>query len=87
MGVARLNESQRRALAVSLRLLEERLTAIVGRLAMSWETLGEVDARGMRACGEVDPAVPGILHPVMQRLMDLVLALETAVRPLARDRH
>ncbi len=61
VGVARLNESQRRALAVSLRRFEERLTPI--------DDLLERD------------------DPVIQRLMDLVLALETAVRPLARDRH
>ena len=140
-AAARLNESQRRAIAVSLRLLEERLSAIgdllerdeggtlyrrarprmtpeqaaaiagllaeirgrvdaaagtfrlpaetrdakatiVALLAMSWQNLGEIDARGMRAYGEVDPALPGLLDPMVQRLMDLVFALEEAVASL-----
>ena len=140
-SVARLNQSQRRAIAVSMRLLEERLSVIrdmldrddggtlyrrarprmtpeqgatvaalmaeirgrvddvaatfrlssedrdakatiVALLAMSWQNLGEIDSRGMRAYGEVDPALPDLLDPMVQRLMDLVFALEEAVGSL-----
>ncbi len=134
----RLNEAQRRALAITVRLLEERLSTIrdlldrddggvlyerqrprftpeetarieallarmhgviasvgeafalpreerdargmiVALLAMSWQSLGEIDARGMRAYGETDPALGRELDPYVRELMDLVLALETAV--------
>ena len=134
----RLNDSQRRALSITLRLLEERVTTIrdlldreesgalygrprprfsgeqtdqveasldqiddeirraarifglpteerdtrgtiVALLAMSWQNLGEIDARGMRAYGETDPGLGGVLDPIIRRLMDLVVGLEATV--------
>jgi hypothetical protein len=133
----RLNESQRRALAITLRLLEERLaeiravidhgeegvlyrrprppfdreqaariehlqadlgdairraaaafdlprdeqnpaSRIVALLGMSWQSLGEMDARGMRAYGETDPRLGEELDPLVQRLLDLVSELQAA---------
>jgi len=135
---ARLSTSQERALAIALRLLEERLATIaeiLGRddggvlylrrrprlaaeqaaridrliaeirvsiaaaaetfrlpreerdgagmiialLSMSWQSLGEVDTRGMRAYGEADPRLGDALDPRVQQLMDLVVKLESAV--------
>jgi hypothetical protein len=134
----RLNDSQRRALSITLRLLEERVTTIrdllnceesgalyrrprpqfsgeqtgqveasldqiddeirraalifglpteerdtrgtiAALLAMSWQNLGEIDSRGMRAYGETDPGLEGELDPMIRRLMDLVVGLEATV--------
>jgi hypothetical protein len=135
---ALLNQSQERALAITLRLLEERIGTIrdlmdredggvlylrprpafapgeaaridrliagirevissvaeafvlpreerdprgmiVALLAMSWQSIGEVDARGMHAYGDTDPRLSEVLDPHVRRLMDLVLELEAAV--------
>jgi hypothetical protein len=134
----RLNESQHRALSITLRLLEQRLATIsdliereeggilyrrprpgfsadqsarveslmseirdqirraaetfdvpceerdaqatiVAVLAMSWQRLGEIDARGMRAYGETDPGLAGVLDPIVRTLMDLLIELESTV--------
>ncbi len=134
----RLNESQRRALAITVRLVEERLSTIrdlldredggalyrrpaprftpeeraridallarmrevvvaiqeafalpseerdargmiVALLSMSWQSLGEIDARGMRAYGDTDPELGPVLDPYVRELMDLALTLESAV--------
>ena len=133
-----LNSSQQRALAITLRLVEEHLAAISGiverdvegllyrrarprltirqveridrllaearssigatagtfalrreergaageiraLLAMSWQSLGEIDARGMRAYGDTDPALGQRLDLCVQHLMDLALELEVVV--------
>lgn len=135
---APLNQSQERALAITLRLLEERIGTIrdlmehedggvlyhrprpaftpgqaaridsliagihdviasiaeafvlpreerdprgmiVALLAMSWQSIGEMDARGMHAYGDTDPRLSEVLDPNVRRLMDLVLELEAAV--------
>jgi hypothetical protein len=135
---ALLNQSQERALAITLRLLEERISTIrdlmdredggvlyhrprpafapgeaaridrliagirevissvaeafvlpreerdprgmiVALLAMSWQSIGEMDARGMHAYGDTDPRLSEVLDPHVRRLMDLVLELEAAV--------
>ena len=84
---ALLAEIRRRIddVAATFRLSSEDRDAkatIVALLAMSWQNLGEIDSRGMRAYGEVDPALPGLLDPMVQRLMDLVRALEDVVASL-----
>lgn len=45
----------------------------------SWQSLGEIDARGMRAYGDTDPALGEWLDPRVQHLMDLALELEVVV--------
>jgi hypothetical protein len=134
----RLNESQARALAITLRLVEERLAAIrailerdergrlyrrlrprftaeqaarierlmagldasiaaaadafglqcedrdangimVAMLAMSWQSLGEMDTRGMRAYGDTDPQLDDLLDPAVERMLGLVRELELAL--------
>ena len=52
---------------------------IVALLAMSWQSIGEMDARGMHAYGDTDPRLSEVLDPHVGRLMDLVLELEAAV--------
>ena len=141
---ASLNQSQERALAITLRLLEERIGTIrdlmehedggvlyhrprprftpeeaaridgliagiheviasiaeafvlpreerdprgmiVALLAMSWQSIGEIDARGMHAYGDTDPRLSEVLDPHVRRLMDLVLELEAAVAAAGVD--
>ena len=141
---APLNQSQERALAITLRLLEERISAIrdlmdredggvlyrrprpcftpeeaaridgliaglregiatvaeafvlpreerdprgmiVALLAMSWQSIAEMDARGMHAYGDTDPRLGEALDPHVRRLMDLVLELEAAVAAAGED--
>ena len=49
---------------------------IAGLMGVSWENLAEVGSRRLRAYGEVDPALRATLDPALDRLMDLVSALE-----------
>ncbi len=68
-------------LAEALRLRCEDQDAagkIVGLLAMTWQSLGDIRARSLRGHGEVDPGLAERLDPAVERLMDLVLRLERA---------
>ena len=55
---------------------------IVGLLGITWEGLGDVRAGRLGGLGSVDPELHELLGPSVERLMDLVLALqEVASRP------
>jgi hypothetical protein len=55
---------------------------IVGLLGITWEGLGDVRAGRLGGLGSVDPELHELLGPSVERLMDLVFALqETASRP------
>lgn len=49
---------------------------IAGLMRISWENLAEVGSRRLRAYGHVDPALRDTLDPALERLMELVSALE-----------
>ncbi len=49
---------------------------IAGLMRVSWESLAEVKSRRLRAYGHVDPALRATLDPAVERLMELVSALE-----------
>jgi hypothetical protein len=49
---------------------------IMGLLSVSWESLGDIRSRQLRAYGEVDPELKETLDPYVQKLTRLVLALE-----------
>lgn len=57
---------------------EERDSArqIAGLMRLSWESLAEVGSRRLRAYGHVDPALRDTLDPALERLVELVSALE-----------
>ncbi|MGA2512619.1 MAG: hypothetical protein ABSG37_03270 [Candidatus Limnocylindrales bacterium] len=57
---------------------EERDSAreIAGLMTISWESLAEVGSRRLRAYGRVDPALRDTLDPALERLIELVSALE-----------
>jgi hypothetical protein len=59
---------------------------IVGLLGITWEGLGDVRAGRLRGLGDVDPALPERLNPSVERLMDLVLDLQT-IASRATDPH
>jgi len=49
---------------------------IVGLLGITWEGLGDVRAGRLRGLGDVDPGLREQLNPSVERLMELVLALQ-----------
>ena len=54
---------------------------IVGLLGITWESLGDIRAGRLGGRGDVDPGIHELLNPSVERLMQLVLALqETATR-------
>lgn len=51
---------------------------IVGLLAMTWQSLGDIRAGSLGAHGAVDPGLRQTLDPSVERLLELVLAMEKA---------
>ena len=51
---------------------------IVGLLAITWQNLGDIRAQGLAGHGDVDPGLHDTLDPSVERLMELILALEKA---------
>lgn len=49
---------------------------IVGLLAMTWQSLGDIRSERLAGHGEVDPGLRATLDPSVDRLLALVLALE-----------
>ena len=49
---------------------------IIGLLGITWEGLGDVRAGRLRGLGDVDPELQVLLNPSVERLMQLVLALQ-----------
>lgn len=57
---------------------QEPLRMIGGTLAITWQSLGEIQGRRLRAYGHLDPDVHATLDPAVERLMRLVHELEDA---------
>ena len=54
---------------------------IIGLLGITWEGLGDVRAGRLRGLGDVDSELQVLISPSVERLMQLVLAMqETATR-------
>lgn len=76
-------------LAETLHLTREEqdpVGRIVALLNISWENLGEIDTRRLRAYGTVDPALRGTLDPAARRLADLVFALQADLAATGRPK-
>jgi len=89
-AIDRLMAATRGEIAVLAELLDlqreeqDAVGTIVGTLAMSWQSLGDVRVAGLRGHGPVDPGLADLLDPPVERLMDLVLQME---RVAAGDRR
>ena len=57
---------------------EERdpIREISGLMSVSWESLAEVESRGLRSYGRVDPGLRDSLDPALERMLELVTTLE-----------
>ena len=55
---------------------QDPIRRIIALLNISWENLGEIDSRRLRAYGAVDPELRSTLDPAARRLADLVFALQ-----------
>lgn len=64
---------------------QDAVRRIVGLLAISWQELGELTPRRLRAYGRVDPRLEEVFEPERERLAGLVSSLETLVATLASD--
>ena len=58
---------------------------IAGLLAISWQELGELTPRRLRAYGRVDPRLEAEFEPGRERLAGLVSTLETLMATHAAD--
>ena len=50
---------------------------MIGLLNITWESLEEMDAAGLKAYGQTDARLPELLEPHQKRLVELVLRLES----------
>lgn len=58
---------------------QDPVRKILGLLAISWESVGEIDARRLAGYGSVDPGLRKTLNPTIERLMELISKVEQAV--------
>jgi hypothetical protein len=58
---------------------QDPVRKIIGLLAISWESVGQIDVRRLAGYGAVDPGLRKTLNPMIERLMELISKLEETV--------